>query len=164
VFCVLCFALISWPRTRKCRVDFLPGRNENKFNLSVSYAFHEVATPRDSNFRRRRRQRKRKRQRRRMSLVLYFVMLVFEFYTARCKWAKVSCRYCCSCYNLVGYHCGDQYDTQHHYLPHTDSRHFLPSLPFSLLPTVCLSVSIPSPILVHMVESFWSPCCPSSVT
>lgn len=27
---------------RKCRVDFRPERNENKFNLSVSYAFHDT--------------------------------------------------------------------------------------------------------------------------
>lgn len=27
---------------RKCRVDFRPGRNENKFNLSVSYAVHDT--------------------------------------------------------------------------------------------------------------------------
>lgn len=90
---------------RKCRVDFRSERNENKFNLSVSYAFHDTDSVAVGA--RCWRREGEEEEVPWLEAAVFVVAVVVALVTI-----------------LSGYHCGGQCDTQHHYLPHTDSRHF----------------------------------------
>lgn len=111
------------PKLKMCRVDFLSGQNENKFNLSVSYAFHEVANSQS-------RTSQRPHGGGLFPLLFLLLLLCCFFFFHSSSPGFLFSTLCVVIValvaNLVGYHCGGQNDTQHHYLPHSDSRHFRP--------------------------------------